>query len=358
MNEYLLIGIPILTGLLGYFFREFQNKTTPFIDILYVSGNMTKGTDDVIFEDENTIEISENCIYIDSFRKEMTIEDVRIIHKQCVHFKKVHKELISLLGEILESNDSNKIIKLFSKLCSIKNFDHHITTSIAGDRISPYNNINKQEGEKIKIDFDSKENKGSYWIAFQNNTITLGHNLNTKPLRDKFSNFIDVIKFWDINGLKHYLKNFLDLIELHYQTANQLFPIADKIVDKNSRWIFKLSVTNLNNIPILILKNSFIFIYAKDFKPIEEECYLLKIEEKGEFDDAISPIIIKPGESSEIGFITKKRQVDMEKGDAVREIYNKKNSLFRIAINISKVGLFKKQIYKTKKLKFIQSENY
>ncbi len=356
MNEYLIAGLSALTGIIGYLFREFQNRVKPFIEILYVNGTVTKGSDKIIIEDEAVFELGKDCVYIDSFEKNMTINEVGEILKQCMYIKDVRKDLNDILLEILESDDSNTILKIFSKLCSIENFDDLITKVIAGDRILPYEAIDKTNGEKIKIFFDEKEYEGTYWIAFPKNTTTIGRKLNTKPLFDKFSNFIDTIKYWDINGLKHYLSNLKEFIELHYQKANQFFPIAEKIINKNSRWIFKISITNLSNKPILIQKKALLYIYGKIYKPIIEECYLLKINKKGKFDDAISPIIIKYGELIEIGFITNKRQIDMENGDAVRELYNKKNSVFRLIININKVGLFRKQRFKTNKAEFIEFE--
>ena len=355
MDVIITAVLSVTTGVIGYLFREWQNRVIPFSELLTIEGTMTKATDEVKVEDESHLEIGESCVYIDSLSKEITVGDLSEIRKQCFDIKRKRNILNDEFKKLIETEDSDKIEKLFSRLCSNEDFDNFITKLIAGDRIKPYEFSKTDKSLKFDVTFDEKEEKGSYWIPFQNNTTTLGNNLNIKPLKTKFNNLIDTIKYWEIDGIKHYIKQTQELLDQHYQTAIQLLPITEKLVNESSRWTFKISVTNLNNKPILIDKSALIKVTAKSYKPIKENCYLLILNENGNFVDANSPVVIKPGESIEIGFITEKRQSEMETGMALRGIFDSLNGRFRLILKVKKAGLFRKQSFKTRPEKFVQT---
>lgn len=357
MHELLILLISSVTGILGYFFREWQNRVTPFIEVLTIDGTTTKGTDTIEIEDDSLIDIGKGCEYLDTFTKKMTLSDIYSLHKQCLIAKYVYSEFNDKLNEILYSSEPQKIEKIFSRLCSSETFDNYLTKAIAGDRLKPYKNVNNQNAIRYNVIFDANEEKGTYWIPFENNTTTLGNRLNTEALKIKFQDLIDIIIYWDVDGIKHYIKQLQSLIDKHNQAANQIYPFAEKFINENSRWIFKLSVINLNDKPILIGKRSQLIVKSKLYKPIVEDCYLLTFGEKGNYVDVEYPVIINSGETKEIGFITEKRQCDMEKGDAIRGVYKSKKGKMIIALEIIKVGLFRKQIFHTPSVVFSKDKD-
>lgn len=95
-------------------------------------------------------------------------------------------------------------------------------------------------------------------------------------------------------------------------------------------------------------------IKAKGYKQIIEDSYLLSIDKDGDFIDVAAPILIKPSETKEVGFITRKRQMDMSTGDTLRGLFKNGEAKMKIRFGISKNGLFRNQILSTKYVVFAE----
>lgn len=352
MKEILVITAPIVAAILGYLFREWQSKVTPFVETLSIEGSMNRAADEVLIKEDEILEIGENSPYISSLKKETTVGNINKIRRECLYYKSLKKYFKDEFSEFIKEKDNVKLQSSLSYFFNDNHFNKLLIQVIAGDRIERYIPDKEYQDEILNVYFDENEDKGTYWVPFKNHTTNVGHQLNREVLNDKFKYFIDTIRYWDIKGIKHYISGLDDIIETHCLDANQLYPVVDNYADINSRWLFKVSIINLNNKPIMIDTLAELSVKSKEFRTIKESCYLLSLDKDENYEDSHSPIIINPGEYKIVGFITNNRQKEMEKGDTLRSLFNKGNATFSMKLNITKSGLIKTQKYSSRNKNF------
>lgn len=103
-----------------------------------------------------------------------------------------------------------------------------------------------------------------------------------------------------------------------------------------------------------------ILIHDNKTGNFSEDCNLVLVSEaeNGELSlerTARMPFVLQGGSSVILGFLTRKTQGEMRFGKAIREAFERGQANCQVEINLRKIGLIKKQRYKSQTSSFSET---
>lgn len=346
--EILAALIAILAGLAGYAFREYSNKVQPFFQILGIE-EFTQNSDDVSV-DPNLKGILENTLILPELSANAKFRDIYELWYTADDIRKFWPDVKQAVNKVLSSQSEYELIDALASLFRLTYFQSWIILLLIQDRIE-FINLPQNLDEKINV-FEDDDADGSVWITFPQKASQFGRSFNTPIIRAKCNLFLDSIKYLHRPSIDKAILSFREACEKEYNMANQIFHYLEDIIHEHSRWGFYTYVANLNNYPMVIDIYSKILIQDKKTGNFSEDCNLVLISEteNGELSlerRARMPFVLQGGSSALLGFLTKNTQGEMRFGKAIREAFERRQASCQVEIHLRKIGLIKKQLYKS-----------
>ena len=120
-------------------------------------------------------------------------------------------------------------------------------------------------------------------------------------------------------------------------------------------------LANMNNTPLVVENQATLTVVDRRRVKYKIKCYisLIKKKDNGEsvIVDTANPMVLKTGSDTEFIIITEKTQAGMEFGGAIREAFDRgSHAKCHITLNIKKVGLLKRQKFRSPSIKFLTTE--
>jgi hypothetical protein len=341
-----LLGI--VSAIIGYFFREYKNKSKPFIKVYDITGGSTKTTDYVKINESIYNELRET-FFIKYLLPKSSLGDITKTVKKCALVKAFWPELKKDIESMIAVSKEGEVIEKLSSLFNSEELKHWIFLLLITDNIT-IDKIDESLTDKIRF-FKTDENNGEIWFAFPGHTVNFGNTLNNSAVFAKVKPFIDIIQKVDITSIKIFFKNVISYLDKEYNSAVSVIHELSELLEDESRWIFYVYIANLSKNPIILKNSNQIEIRDNKKSKYIEDTYLsriVKYEGQEYIQDTKHPLVILPESSEKFCLITKKVQREMEYGKALREAFDKRNSKYRMLLNIEKVGLLRKQKIKSK----------
>lgn len=341
-----LIGI--VSAVFGYFFREYKNKSKPFLKVYDIEGGSTKKTDYVKIE-ENIYNELKDTFYIKYLLPQSNLGDINTAVEKCREVKNLWPELKKEIEFLIAITKEDEIMDKVSLLFNSERLKHWIFILLITDRIS----ISKADNsltEKMKA-FQANEKEGEVWFAFPGSTTNFGTHLNNNAIKAKVQPFISIIQKWDTIAIKLLFKEIQTILDKEFQAAITVLHELSDLLANESRWIFYVYCANLSKTPIILKNSNQVEIIDNKKSNFIEETYMSRIiKYKGQeyIQDTKHPLVIQPESSEKFCLITKKVQREMDYGKALREVFDKKSAKYRLILNIEKIGLLRKQKLKNK----------
>ena len=358
------IQAAILTALLafcgaiiGYFLKEYQNRSKPFISLQRMNGKITKQTQYVKISKNDCKELA-SSIFITKLNEEDELSEVSKSSSDAEKINEYGKGFINLIDKVIDTiknKDEDGFLSLISKLLSDRDYEYWIFRMTAAEHVNPPN-IKEDLPIKIEI-YDSEENDGCIWFSFPRGSTSFGKGFHKHPIiRAKADYFIKLIQLIDFEGLGNVFDQVKQLFGKELLIAKEFGTKLEEILNENSRWEIRLYVANLGRTPFLINNTASLEIFEESGAKFDEECYmvlLLKDKDGNPYlQDTLSPLVLGSEKDISFSFITKNVQQKMEKGKLLREVYNSGKSECRLSFSIEQVAFIRNKIIKTPKFKF------
>ena len=226
-----------------------------------------------------------------------------------------------------------------------------MTLILLQDRID-FPDLSDNLSTQINV-IDDDDREGCVWLTLPKNTVKFGKNFKIPVVRSKYQPFLEGIKYLYQPFIEKTLLDFKDIVEGECNVANKIFPKLEKIKNEHSRWGFYTYIANLNSYPFIIENQAKVVILDKKTGVFSESCELIFVAEDDEDGHlymkraAKMPFVLQGGSGTLLGFLTNNMQIEMKFGQAIREAFNRGQATCYIQINLRKVGLFKKQLFKS-----------
>lgn len=358
--EIVTVFIAMVSGVLGYLFREYTTKVKPFFQILTIDGNLSRNDDEVSINPTITPRLMtelKDTFYLPKLDAEFKYSIINAMRTNIEKLQRFSPEVMLKIDKVLVSNTDYEFVNTLGELFQTPFFDECMFQALYRDKLD-LPELSQNLEEKIQI-YDDERAEGSIVIKFPRNSVGFGYHLNTPFIRAKYDVLAKGVQCLDRPFLEKILKNFKNLLEREYHIADGIFIEVKEIEDKHSRWGFCSYIANLNSYPLIIEPDATLFIMDKKTGKFSEACELaiVDVSEAGELRltyPARRPIVLKPTSGLELGFISKKNQGSMELGAEIRASFNRKQAECQIEICVRQVGLFKRRKYKSPKTRFVE----
>lgn len=358
------IQAAILTALLtvcgaviGYFFKEYKNRSKPFISVQGIKGRVTRQLQHVKIP-KNVCKELASSIFINKLNEDDELSEVSMSVSEAVKIDEYGKDFIGLIDKTLDTiknKNEDGFLSLISKLLLDREYKYWIFRMSAGEHVKPPN-IKEDLPIKIEI-YDSEEYDGCIWFSFPHGARNFGQGFHKHPIiRAKANYFIKLVQTVNFEGLGNVFYQFKQLFEKEFLIAKEFGPKLEEILNENSRWRIDLYLVNLGRTPFLIHNTANLEIFEESGAKFDEECYMiLSVKDKDgdtQLQDTSSPLVLGSEKDTSFSFITKKVQQKMKKGKLLREVYNSGKSECRLSFSIEQTVFIRNKIIKTPKFKF------
>jgi hypothetical protein len=355
-DEVLATLIALAAAVVGYGIREFLNRARPFFQVLLIDGGVRRLSDRLNLPEETCKKLEAGVVPL---RKEIvagstTLGDLAEFCDEAQDLMNVWDRIEPLFDILSKATSQAETLEVLPKILQFKVVERWIVLSILGDRLT----IPKpaDAGEVIPLYF-SEERDGTNWLAFPGATFFFGFGLKDAGVSAKMKPFYELIRVVDIDGVKQVVSQIRGLMAAgRHRAAELIHPLKERL-NEGSRWRFVVYFANLSSGPMLIGKMGQIAVSEQSLnKPFKEEVYLVLHGEGSSLSDAVTPLVVRPGEDATFSFITTQKQEQMAKGRAFREVFEKGGGRLKIELRLQRVGMFKQQIFRSSAIPFEESE--
>lgn len=363
------VGFPIATGVLGYSYNAFRNRIRPFVSLKGISGDIRR-TEQQIDVPESIVTRLQSCIHLprgisskESIRQLALLQDkVNVLHD-------FGEELVRQIGDLEKALTANDRISFLNKV------DEILTKRLVGDFIISMSFIEElvpQSGEESNLDplieyeYNAESNGGCFWVAVPGkNTWRFGDSLGGFSIaKGRLENFLRALRDFRAPAVGPFLLRLKNRLDAEVRVATAIQSDLSTLLDVHSRWEFLLNVANLGQYPFLIGSAGNCNCEVKDAstKAVNIESTNLVLVTRGESNDILRneaphPVVIAPGTSCEISFITTKTQREMARGAGLRELFDSgSGAKCRVSFAIEKPGFFQKKVIHTSWVPFAGSK--
>jgi len=265
------------------------------------------------------------------------------------------------LDAFLSAKDDRSRMQALAELVSYRAFDLWLLRLVASGQLTPTKPASP--GARVVTIEPSEDRGGSVWISFPlpGQTWQFGQHLKNLVLLSRVQPLLDSIGKFDVPSIAETLSSFRTILEGESATATAVVAPLEAILDKNSRWIVELYLANLSGSPIAIDAAAELRVVDLSGKEYPEPCRRVVSETVGgesrRVIDAPTPLVVRAGDGVSAGFVTTKKQREMDYGDELRRAYEKGSGTCSLVLHISKVGLFRRQSLRTEAVPFHKGES-
>lgn len=367
-KDYLMIIIPILTGVLGYIFREWQHRFKPYIKLHSFGGGLYSGSSEVEIS-KAVCDKLKRTMFINSLEYKTELDNVRNVRVQIESFLKLAPKIIDkidiLLSAISNRQGHEKIFRCLKDVLSDRLTDFFIVRGYVTKLLRlDKKDLNTKISDNQIIELEESEDlEGCYILTNETDFIILGSDLKKDEMNKKaFIPLKDVILQCNWSAIHKYMTDLKLVLEKELDIANYAKDELQNILDENSRWEAKLYITNLNKQSMLLDNNALLYVKDDSSNTLfqaKETCELaiIKLDDDGnETRQRLNaPLIIHGEECVYCCFLTKNTQKQMNgSGCSFREVFNKaeEQAFGWLDLTIETAGLIKRKRIRTKKVHF------
>ncbi len=358
MEELLTILIAFLSLIFGYLISIWQDWFRPWIRILEVDGG-TRNRDKIVDIPEELIDLSKDSTMIVPFNSKNInlgkIIDIFDLHQSDLYSYQEGKVIIdSIVNKMKKVKNDKEIFELLESFLDNDSIKLDLLTFINRNKLA-IPEFDRYLEPKLIGYYDNEE--GCFAIDFDENIIYLGYNLNKNEAeKEKFQKFVHLIVRAETGKLIELFNKFIPLWYKQYETNPEILKILHKIIQENSSWGIKFSISNYGNKPFILIPDETKMVLESEnhnFDPFNVQ--LLK---KTERDDQIpwvqikSHLLIEPGTNKDLMVVTTKTQNEMENGRIIREIFNSGTSSVYVLFSIIEPNFSLKRKIKSNLIKF------
>jgi hypothetical protein len=237
-------------------------------------------------------------------------------------------------------------------------FDRSLRILLVTNRIS-IPPVPAGKPEVIRI-FEDNE-KDFVWLDLPGKAVTFGKGMNNAAVRARCEPLLALIRCLALDELHKVFTQYRGVLETEYSAAMQTVEKLNNILDTHSRWVLYCYIANMNNYPVIIERHISLTVVDREKVKYPEPCYLalVKTTDKEEeyIADTNTPLVVPAGTDATFAVITRDTQGKMPLGSAIRECYNRGQARCNIAVTLRKVGLVKRQKFRSQLSEFISSDN-
>jgi hypothetical protein len=354
-----LVGsaVAVISGALGYAFREWRNRAKPFIAV-------TKFTGDVRISDSETAVPSEvsdvlaPAFYLDQVADKVELGRINQLFdegaRMLEHGPVIRRRIDAIVSAIANNTPDATLVTLLIDLCGPSYMDEYFGHLLARDRVRP-KPTEQPAAPKFSAHY-SEQNDGCIVVGFPNRPITLGMGFKTDEfMKARFEPLVVVIQNLDRPALVDVLARVREQIGAEEEIALKLRPELQRILDANSRWESYIYLANLRSTPMLIEPTAVLHVRDYTGATFAEVCKMAVYGEDSKRQrrfTADSPLVVPSGVSSRFTLFTKNTQNEMSRGQAFRDAFVHNQALAWLELYVHGVGLRRRVSVTTPKYTF------
>jgi hypothetical protein len=344
--EIISVLIGSACGVGGYLFREYQNRTRPYVHIIDVDGGLVRRTDSRPDTPNEVRTKIDGAYWIKALGTTPNVGAIHDAWDRAGNFIQLWPAERQKLDDILNSKDQTALEKSLPELFSTHFLDRIMQALISGDRIN-FPAIPSGVENNIPIFPGKGNNEGMVWLAFPQNTVSFGTIMHEDVMKAKAEPFLRIISSLDPNLIHPVIQQFREVCEKDFHISTEVEPKLREIRDQSSRWVLTVYFANLSNKPIMLHTKCKLSVLDHPKRRFTEDAYVVVISKSKDGDssykDAAYPLVIKGGEDITFAVIAVKQQKEMELGSALREAFDRGQGTCRVHLHMTRVGLFSKQ---------------
>jgi hypothetical protein len=351
--------LALMGSVVGYAFREYQNRISPFVQITNIKGNYFAGwrpisiKKDLYKDFKNSFLIPELPDSPKTLQVYSALQKIRSITK---YWPDTKSQIESLLG-ITNDNEYEEGLYLLLKN---PRFDEWFTQLTLKSKIH-FSQSSNILPEKIACHADpNATNEGMIWVSTSYGTVGFAKNLKNPAVKARLDPFISNVKNLDLSNINNSLNQFIAIMNNEHTIALAHKNSLQDLIDSNANWMIKITFANLSNQPLLIQSTSILQLkHDKNNVKYSLPCslaLLIKDNEKERIRHTLEPLTLKPGEIITFAMATSQTQQEMSLGDEIRSLFNRKSGFCQIKLEIQKPGLLKHQSIRSPKIHFATTE--
>ena len=250
----------------------------------------------------------------------------------------------------ISSESADDMVKALPDLFEQSMFSLFMTTILATERLD----IPAATGERVLlINEDTRDDhQGAVWIGFPGRAKLFGQSMQHEAVRSRTMPFVELVARQDLR-LKDVLKNAQDIGDTEARTLSSAESDLRGILERKSRWSFGMHFVNMSSSPIVIPRAVTAEIRQRSTKFLVRPgagCYLVSAEvgDGIQYADVLCPTVVKGHSDITVGFITRDVQERMKYGSQIRSAFDEGSAQFRLICNLTRPGIRKSQIVRTK----------
>jgi hypothetical protein len=180
----------LLSGGLGYAFREYRNRVRPFFQITAIDGSLTRRSDNLEIDPEISQKI-ENTFYIKPLSPKSDLGEIWDHWDRADDVKRFWPSISQVVDEILSSTNDNDLTTALGRVFEKTYIDRWLMLLLVNNRFI-FPQLPEDSVKKVDVFFEDDRN-GMVWFNFPNTAPNFGNNLNHGAIRARCQPFIDMI---------------------------------------------------------------------------------------------------------------------------------------------------------------------
>ena len=343
-------------GLVGYAVREYRNRVCPLFEVITIIGKIIRRPDSTAIP-KDVVDSLRGSFYVGELEADSTLGKVWDCWERCDHLAQFWPEIKADIERTCAANSDEELIRALGGLLDSTFFDKWLLALLLNNRVDfQVTDAVSQEPQRIRTWFEEKE-ASPMWFDLPPAGKSFGSDMGRPAIRDKCMPFIIALSRLHKPGLKHGMRQFVDVFQQDHTRALSCIQTLKKIKDDNSRWGLTCFLANTSTSPLVVEKRARVTIRdRKTQTKYSEGCYLVLVDEKDmSFTDASTPLIVQAGSGKVFALLTIHKQKDMEfgLGPAIREVYERKEGNCDISVTLARAGVFRRQRYQTNRTPFV-----
>ncbi|MCH8488181.1 MAG: hypothetical protein LAT75_15060 [Candidatus Cyclonatronum sp.] len=343
LNALIVTIAGLVSGVIGYFIREYQNRANNFFNV-YLISSTTKRGDKIKIDLDVRSKIEESNLF-KKVKEEAEFGDIYDNWDLADDLKRIWKKIEVILINSHSIVDEDEYFDCIADVFEFRNFDYWMKRFLIRNIVD---NL-KVTREKKLIKINTIDKDGDCYIEFPKKNVSF--NVGENPaIQSKSEILLNNLSEKNIINLKKLFNEFRQFMVHEYEIS---LAILDKLIDiknKQSRWLLYVTVSNISKYPLLFGLYPVLNIHHnKNTYP--SNMYIATINEKGIISDTFKPVLVKPNETLDLAIITKDIERESENGAIIRGVFEKKIGKLSIKWNVIRPGLFQNQIITSRKQK-------
>lgn len=351
--------IGLMGALLGYLYREYRNRIRPFFQITGIDGRMAKNTENIQLSNVVSGKFA-SPFYLPKLKERSQLGDIVEANKKIRQLQKLWPEIRPKIESIIAARTAEEITAGLRDAFGHKAVAIWLARLLVDDRIV-VSNFNAGRVAVIPVLEDNDNENGRVWFNFPGKSRSFGNHFSNSAIREKCKQFIEVVKYLNIQALQQTFSEFKRHVECEYQAAVECSEEIKNMTNEHSRWCFQSYLANLSSMPIMVENMATVTVVDKIGVQYRENVRLLIVgldsnDGSQEFHESSTPLVIRGGEDARFALVTAKAQSGMKLGKALRECFERGQSKCHATIKIRRTGLFKRQTFRSQSTKFAKPD--